>query len=85
MAIRPVDIQLAILEGPYVAGVVEQSYAGPLNAQVSSQRAFASKAVQREEQVAAIDAVQPLAEIRYDRKAETRKDTRKGQLIDLLA
>ncbi|TAM73846.1 hypothetical protein EPN44_12705 [bacterium] len=55
MALRPVDLQLSILQATQTAAVAQQQLEGPVAAQAATQQQFAAKVQERQESVGVVD------------------------------
>jgi len=55
MALRPVDLQLSILQATQTAAVTQQQLEGPVAAQAATQQHFAAQVQERQESVGVID------------------------------
>jgi len=55
MAMRPVDLQLSILQASQTAAVTQKQSEGPVAAQAAMQQQFAAKVQERQESVGTVD------------------------------
>lgn len=74
MAIRPVDLQLSILQAPVIAAVAQQAETAPARALALAEQRFAAHLVEREETV---EEVQPA---RRSRPVMRRRPQRRSTL-----
>lgn len=67
MALRPVDLQLSILQATQTASVTQQQLEGPAAAQAATQQRFAAQVQQRQESVGTIEEAE-FARVRADER-----------------
>ena len=67
MALRPVDLQLSILQATQTAAVAQQQLEGPVAAQAATQQQFAAKVQERQESVGVVDDAE-FSRIRADER-----------------
>ncbi|TAM61596.1 hypothetical protein EPN52_02185 [bacterium] len=67
MAMRPVDLQLSILQATQTAAVTQQQQEGPVAAQAATQQQFAARVQERQESVGVVDEAE-FSRIRADER-----------------